>query len=288
MIWLLLCAVLTATFFLLFKTFPKFEINTLQAIVFNYITCVIIGLIINQNAHFLSIKQNPNILFFAAIVGIMFLSIFFLMAKASQEISVASSTTMAKISMLIPISFTFILNPKETQSISLQLITGILFGIISLFLIVKSPKTETQNPANSKNLWILLAIFFGSGIIDTLLNYATSSYKISNFSSIFPMLCFGFASIAGSLTLIIKKSKFEIKNLVAGIILGIPNYFSIYTLLKGLDYYQGNGALAFPIVHISSILLSVLSAGIIFREKLHKINYLGVLFAVLAVLLLCF
>jgi drug/metabolite transporter (DMT)-like permease len=159
-------------------------------------------------------------------------------------------------------------------------------AILALILIIFKSKKELLE--GKKTSWLLvLAVFFGTGLVDTIINVAGKRFDFSDFNKGFPLVCFAIAAFGGTLVLIfVKKSKFEFKNLVGGFLLGIPNYFSIYTLMEGLTYYKGNAAIVYPIVHILSILLASFIAFLWFKEKLSLVNYVGAFFAIAAVLLL--
>ncbi|UOQ70580.1 hypothetical protein [Hymenobacter cellulosilyticus] len=49
--------------------------------------------------------------------------------------------------------------------------------------------------------------------------------------------------------------QFATKNLVAGIVLGIPNYFSIYFLIMALGNFGNDGAFVYPVANVATILL---------------------------------
>ena len=133
---------------------------------------------------------------------------------------------------------------------------------------------------------LVLAVFLGTGILDTLLNVADHSFKEPSFQKIFPVFCFSTAFVVGAIVSAIKRDKIEGKNLLAGVLLGIPNYFSIYFLLKSLDAFDNNGALVYPVLNIGIILLSSFLAFVLFKERLTKLNLVGVGIAVIALLLL--
>ena len=77
------------------------------------------------------------------------------------------------------------------------------------------------------------------------------------------------------------------RDVIAGILLGIPNFFSIFLLLKMLN--QGwNGSLMYPLVNVSVLLLSTMVAVIAFREKLNRLNWIGIGLASAAILIIAY
>ena len=82
------------------------------------------------------------------------------------------------------------------------------------------------------------------------------------------------------------KQKLAFKNVLGGLILGIPNYGSIYFLLKTLNNENWDSSIVFPVNNIGIVCLSVLFALLIFKEKLSKANYLGLTLAILSIVLM--
>ena len=83
---------------------------------------------------------------------------------------------------------------------------------------------------------MLLVLFIGSGILDLTLNYTQQHVLNELTPALFSSFGFGIAGIIGSFVIIyqmmFKSIQIKLKNIIAGIILGIPNYFSIFLLLK--------------------------------------------------------
>ena len=79
---------------------------------------------------------------------------------------------------------------------------------------------------------------------------------------------------------------FHIKNLIAGLILGIINWFSIYYLLKGFESMQVS--VFIPILNISVVGLSAIIGFIIFKERLRLINWIGIFVALIAILMIAY
>jgi uncharacterized membrane protein len=88
--------------------------------------------------------------------------------------------------------------------------------------------------------------------------------------------------------MIFKKEKIAAKNIYAGIILGIPNYFSIYFLLMALTAFEGNGAFVMPVLSIGIIVIASVISATFLGDKLNRVNMAGVLVAILAIILLSY
>jgi drug/metabolite transporter (DMT)-like permease len=83
-----------------------------------------------------------------------------------------------------------------------------------------------------------------------------------------------------------KKQVFQWKNVVGGICLGIPNYASMYYILKTLEYKGMQSSVVFPINNMGIIICSALVAATVFGEKLNRVNWLGIAISIFAIALI--
>ena len=72
-----------------FKLVEKFGINTFQAIVFNYLTCVITGSFVNGSFPINSEVIGGSWFPWAMLMGTIFISLFNVIAKTAQTMGVA-------------------------------------------------------------------------------------------------------------------------------------------------------------------------------------------------------
>jgi len=67
----------------------------------------------------------------------------------------------------------------------------------------------------------------------------------------------------------------------------VPNYFSIYLILVMLN--QGwKGSIIYPMLNVSVLLLSTLIAVIGFRERLTRLNWIGIGLATLSIIVMAY
>lgn len=287
MFFLLLTILANVGIFLAFRAFGHFKVNTMPAIVVNYGVCVVTGsLYVGPTYVANHITPDSPWFFMAALLGFIFMGTFFLMAKTTQLRGVAVATVASKMSLAIPVIFSLFVFQLATSNLDFWNYLGIGLAFVAI-LMVSRPKDRTSQPELSiKNLGLPLMIFLMGGVIDTSLNYANHHWITPEIEPLFPITIFAFAFISGLIFSLIKKVPFRTKDILAGIILGIPNYFSIYLQLKALTAFDNNGALLYPSLNIGIIIGSTLAAVLIFREKLSRINQLGVVIAVVVIFLL--
>src|SRR5207244_11659921 len=70
-------------------------------------------------------------------------------------------------------------------------------------------------------------------------------------------------------------SDFRVHHLVGGILLGVMNYVAIYALLKVLALKGWESSQLFPIYSVGVVAVSSLLAVILFRERLCRLNRIG-------------
>ncbi len=276
-----------------FKVLQKHNINAFQAIVFNYIACVITGSFVNGSFP----VNNENIkapwFYWALVMGVMFITIFNVIGFTTQKLGVAVASVANKLSMVIPFIFSLYLYNEQATALK---ITGILVALVAVILTC-FPAEQNKHEKKKTNEFLFLLpviLFISSGLLDTLIVYVKNNYFINpldNFNN-FLIAAFSLAGSIGLVILIVQiikgKQKFSIKALLAGILIGVPNYFSIWFLGNVITRYKGNSSAIIPVNNMGIVLFSSVAAWILFKEKLSLINWAGIILAVAAIALIAY
>jgi len=131
-----------------------------------------------------------------------------------------------------------------------------------------------------------LLTLLGSGLIELLLYYVDVKNIAPNGDIGFVCFLFFTAGCCGVIfKLLTGNWKIGKKDLIAGICLGIPNFFSIYLLLKSLSIGV-DAAVMFPFINVGTILTGVLIGFTVFREEINKTKVIGVITAIIAIVLI--
>ena len=221
-------------------------------------------------------------------MGILFISVFNLIGISSVKVGITITQTSNKLSLIIPVIFSYFLYHEKILPIKL---IGILLALVAVILVSSKSKTLPNKKISGWEYALPITLFISSGIIDSLTKYVQNRFLTSaEISNSYLISGFFVAFLIGAVALIYlyisKKKTFQFKNLVAGIILGIPNYFSIYFLVKALQSDSLSSSAIIPINNIG-VLFVVSAFGIfVFKEKLSKANYLGLAFTLLAIILI--
>jgi len=287
MIYLLLAVLMNVVIFLAFRSYSRYEIKTFPAILINYAVCVITGLLFVGPSTLVEKSDYAAPWFITSIfLGLCFISTFYLMAKTTQVHGVAVATVASKMSLALPVFFSLFIFKFGTSSLNGWHYGGIILAFLAIVLVTYKKQQKYDEKRNYRGLLLPLVIFVMGGVIDTTLNYVNSQFLEQELNAVFPIYIFLFAFLTGLGYAFIKKTPFGFKELLGGLYLGIPNYFSVYFILKALSAYDSNGALVYPTVNVGIIILATFSAIILYREKLSRTNWIGILVAVLVIVLL--
>jgi drug/metabolite transporter (DMT)-like permease len=284
MTFLVLSILLSAYLGIAFKLFDKLGIDNFQAIVINYIVCVITGSIYSCSFP-LSVQTIHEPWFkWSLLMGALFISIFNVIAITSVKLGVTVAQTTNKLSLVIPVIISFFLYKEQ---VDLLKIVGILVALVAVYLVSKKEGEKIELKSTSAFLLPIL-LFIGSGIIDTLTKYVQTTFLTNNeTSNAYLITGFGVAGTIGFVVLMYlyatKQKTFHWKYLVAGICLGVPNYFSIYYFVKALDYYNKNSSAVIPINNIGVLFVASLVSILFFKEKMSTINYIGLALTLVAI-----
>ena len=279
MIWLIASILFSSLIFAIFKIFNKYEVNNLEAIIVNYLVASILGFFLFGNTPSIS-QLNSSFGITALIIGFLFITLFNVMAKVTQQNGVSVASVSNKMSVIIPVIVAILL---YQDSYSYFKILGIILALLGIYLVTVKEKTTI------KVSWVLpLILFAGSGLLDATLNFAEAKVVDSNQLGLFTPTAFAIAAIFGIVYLLYKKQIPSKKSLLFGLVLGIPNYFSIYILLKALEGSGLESSIVFPINNMGVVLVSTLISLIWFGEKLSIKNYIGVAISILAISIIAF
>lgn len=286
MIYLLLSIICSVGIVLVFKFFAQFKIDIFQAVVWNYLICVIVGAIFQNDFPF-KIQNFQSIWFpFALALGLLFILVFVIIGITTQKMGITITTITTRMSVVIPVSFAIFYYNENVNTLKF---IGIFIAIIAVVLTTLKEKDQAQNQKNS--YWILpLLLFLGSGMVDTSLQYIEESVLQPNGLNLFLIYLFLSAFFFGFLLLIINlfrgKINLQGRNLIGGIALGIPNYFTAYFIFKTLESDILEKSILFPINNVGIVLLATFLAFLFFKERLSKINLFGIFLAILAIFLM--
>ncbi|MBZ9651276.1 EamA family transporter [Psychroflexus montanilacus] len=289
MIALLLSILSSSAIYIVFKLFGKYKITTLNALIVNYFIAFILGLIFQGNFSLETLLEvtSKNWFLGSMALGAMFILVFSLMVITTQKGGMSVVSVASKMSVAIPVVFVII---YYDESLGLLKIIGIVMALISVYLV--SVRKRDGLSIDMKYFIFPLMVFLGSGIIESSIKFLENTYVPNDEVSLFSANTFFFACVTGILFFGIRrlqvKTSFRSKDVLGGVLLGIPNYFSIYFFILALRIDGLDSSSIFIINNVSIVLLSTLLGIAFFKERVIIKNWIGIAIAILSIILITY
>jgi drug/metabolite transporter (DMT)-like permease len=294
MIFLILSILCSTFIILLFKYFDKYNVRAFRAIIINYWVCVLTGIVLSPSVfNDLGLILHSTWLIPAIALGSIFTFGFYSMHLSVKYNGVTASTIASKNAMVISVTAAYFLYDDQFTIIK---ITGILLAILAI--VFASIKKQDKHQKGHKWAYLFaLVVFLISGLIETMLKYLQEFHLQEEIYNSFLIFLFGSAAVCGSVIVFInsmiskseKKQPFTIrkKDLLAGTVMGVFNYASIYFLILALKHGL-ESSVVYPVNNIGVVLLSAAMAFILFKERLSRLNIIGIFIAVIAIFMIAY
>ncbi len=283
MLDLALCVLFSSLIFVIFKLFSIYKIETLYAIIMNYLVASFCGFLLYRGDIIISEIPGENWFWGTFALGVLFIVVFNLMAATAQKAGVSVASVATKMSLIIPVIFGVAVYHEKLGALK---ILGIVLALIAVYF---ASHKEKSTAIRKSSLVLPLLVFLGSGIIDTAIKYMQEMHIAEAEFPLFSATIFVAAAITGILFILIRSFKKSIKlnfrNVLGGIVLGVPNYFSIFFLMRALQNDMFNSASIFTINNVAIVMFSTLLGILLFKEKISLKNWGGITMAVVSILL---
>ncbi len=286
-LYLLLSVFFSAFITVAFKYFSKYQINLFQAIIVNYVICICTAITVNKGFSLPEhITQKPWFIW-AMVMGGFFISFFNIMGITANRVGVSVTTVSNKLSLVIPFALSIYILGATYNVFN---ILGCVVAIVAVILTNYTKATQRIKAANYLVYVLPIVLFIGSGLLDFIIKYCTTKLMQPSEEYLFFIIGFATAFIIGASILLVQvirgKQRIQLKNVLAGLILGIPNYFSFYFLVKFINSGLMSTAASIPVNNIAIVIGSAVMAFFVVKERLTAINIIGLILAALAIVLL--
>lgn len=292
MIYLLLSILSSTGIFLIFRLIDRRNVKTFPVIVVNYVTAASLGFALNGGKTQNFTELVPCFYLLALLIGILFILMFFVVARSSQKAGMAVTTIAGKMSVIFPITFSLLYDPADVPG--LMKAAGILLALPGVLLTIFKRREKMPDPST---LYLPLILFAGMGLVDSLVKLSQYEFITDSKLSFFTGLLFAISGLCGILVSLSSRTRllslFNLRVLAWGIVLGFVNFGSIYFFVRTLNYrYPGRGAMdssvVFGINNIGIVTLSILLGVLLFRERLSRTNLAGIVLCLAATVLLAY
>jgi len=221
---------------------------------------------------------------YALFLSFTFILFFNVNAYTIQKVGMIITSVFQKLSLVFPAILGFMLFGEEGTS---EKYAAILLALVSIILINMKTGTDEAIKEKLKQYWYWpFVVLFGSGLIEATLFYVEQAGKVVNAGIDFVSILFFLAGCWGLIFMLVTGQFKTVKrvDIIAGILIGIPNFFTIYLIIKGLEV-GWDGSVLFPANNVGVIFTIAIVGVLFFKEKLTQYNYLGLLLALASVYL---
>ena len=280
MLFLILSIICSVIVGVIFKITRKYNTNPIQIVAFNYVFALILCYVTFKPDVSEVHTTAPWNIYLA--IGILLPVVFLFLISSIKHMGIVKTDAAQRLSLFIPILAAWFIFKEEFNSYKL---TGLIIGFIALLFILR------KNSGNDQNKWIYpTVVLFGFGIIDilfkqvalyTALPYTTSLFVIFDIALAVSLLVVVYYSV-------IKKVKLELKNILFGGLVGLFNFGNILFYLKAHKAFSENPSTVFAGMNLGVIVLGSLIGLLFFKEKLSKINFVGIFLALIAIIFIVF
>jgi drug/metabolite transporter (DMT)-like permease len=278
LIWLLPAALCSISIAVILKINERRRGDRMLIAGANYLSASVISLLILRGGLEL---PSAGTAILGSITGIVYVLGFLLLMAGISKGPLAVPVTIMRLSVAVPVAVSiFIWNEDPGIFQWIGLVAGgaaiILFG-----LGIRAPEgSRTAGPG----FWLLMIAMFGvMGGGDVLLK-AFREISPDSERLVFTSILFASASLFSWIVILIKRTPFDGRTFLLGLLLGLPNLFStVFTLLalRGVS-----ASLAFPFINLTVIFGSTLLAFSVWKEKLGRVATAGLIIAAAALVLL--
>ena len=268
----------------LLKLAKRYHIDVFQAITWNYSMAILLTWIFFKPQLSISFEDAPIYNYIA--LGILFPSLFVIMASSVRLAGIVRTDVAQRLSLFIPIFAAFFIFNEAKDTVK---IIGIILAFVAIICSIPWQKASRDKAA--KVSWIyLLIVFLGFGVIDVLLKQITKVNKVPFTSAIFVIFILAFVlSMIGLIYQVAtKKTKFSWPHILIGWILGVANFGNILFYLKAHQALANSPSAVFSSMNIGVIIVGTFIGIFIFKEKLSTLNKIGIVVAVLAIVIIYF
>ncbi|MBB6502851.1 DMT family transporter [Pedobacter cryoconitis] len=279
MIYILLSISCSVTVAVLLKLAKRYKIHVLQAVLWNYLTAIILSYIFFR-PDLKEMTGTPSAL--ALSIGILLPVLFVILAASVQKIGIVKSDIAQRLSLFIPILASVYLFGENFTWLR---IAGLGVGFLAIILTL-SRKSTVKNDSGSYIYPVL--VFVGFGLIDVMFKKLALDKSIPYTSTLMIIFCISFVVAAFILVyvVLVKKRKVELINFFCGIVLGGFNFGNILFYMKAHRAMASNPSTVFAAMNMGVIILGSLIGITLFKEKVSKLNYIGITMALVAIFLI--
>lgn len=283
MLELILAILCSVTVGVLIKVARQKGIAIDQSIAVNYLVAISLTFALlkpdfNGQSIMEIVQTNPSSYIFFAL-GFLLPSVFLIQAKALEYAGIIRTDAAQRLSLFLPILAAFTLFGEAVTSNKL---VALVLAFIALGCLLWRSQQGMEKGGMIAVISLAL-VWVGYGVNDILFK------QMAKTGSAFPLtlvISFIFAACLMFIYLLLKRTQWHIPSVAVGLLLGTLNFGNILFYIKAHQVMKDDPTLVFTGMNLGVICLGTLIGALIFKEKINKINYTGVVVAIVAIVCL--
>lgn len=247
--------------------------NNIAMLAMNYLMCTAVAaFFVREN---LTSPPGLTTALLGTVGGFLYLLSFFLLQRNVSINGVMLSATFMKLGVLVSIGVSVVFFGEIP---GLLQILGIILAVSAILVI-----NISREKRGSASRWDLIALLLCGGMADAMSKIYeelgspadTSWFLLGTFLTAF-LFCL--------VLMAVKKQRPGKWELLFGLLIGVPNYFSTLLFMRCLRTVSA--VVAFPVYSVGGILAVSVAGMLLFREKLGRRQWIGMGMILLAMILL--
>ena len=252
--------------------------NNMSMLAMNYVVCTLVAAFDTGFSNLFPVAAPgfgtaAGVGFFQ---GLLYLLAFIWLQLNNRRNGIVLSASFMKLGLLVPMGVSILLFGEEPGALH---ILGFVLALFSIVLINYEPKGTSRA---SFKLGLITLLLIG-GLGDTMAKLY-QEWGTAELSSQFLFYTFLSALILSIGLLLFKKERPGKAELIYGTLVSIPNFLSSKFLLKALDNLEA--VIVYPCYNVATIFVATLAGIWLFRERLHKRQWIAIGIIIVALALL--
>ncbi len=283
MIYLALAILSSFSISLMVKRNEVEGIDTLGVLASNYISAALVGWGFALSRGPVALTEPT--LWLSLGGSILWPGTFFLLMWGIRRYGIALAGSISRLSLSVPVLFGLLFLGETPNPFA---ILGILAALAACILL--NPKSRAQGSVlDHSALWYVPVLILSFGFADLWVNLF-NTFANAGERDLFTALLFTGAGIVTGLAMLKRGCSLDQRAIVRGLILGIPNYFSTFFLMRSLQMpaFAGASAVAYALYSATSVSLAFAAGALGWKERISRVQLVGLGSALAAVVLLNF
>jgi drug/metabolite transporter (DMT)-like permease len=276
MIYLLLAIASSAMVSLIMRLSENYISGKRGLLAVNYVMCCGLSVLFAGNGTVFWVGEGMGtVLGMGAFNGILYLGGFMLLQTNVQKNGVVLSATFMKLGLLVPMALSVLFFQELPNLIQ---ISGFLIAVVSILLI--NFEKGQSSVGFKMSLLLLLLVNGGADAMSKVFEEMGSAQQ----SGQFLFYTFLTAGILCFAYVIWKKERMGRAEVLFGLLIGIPNFFSAKFLLAALEKLKA--VIVYPTYSVGTLLVVTLVGVCSFKEHLSKKQWFGLGLILISLILL--